>query len=500
MNKKVLLLGLLALFFLFNKDRIIPPKFDQPMAEYVHENSHNIPTAEREIATQSFRKIAEDIKKLVDPLFTPSYQLAYPQDAVVAVQSEILQRSQNPKLWDDFFVKLSTYIDKHSGDDGKYRTIYAVGEQFSVIANGLDPSVYNESSSINYTDFEDYGDSTESEIYIASLYQNGQISGVFLNQEDQPLEVREIAKADEQYFEILTESIDFGRFNMASGIGKGKRAIYHNYAYRFYNHPLPYEMKQISGNCVFSSLGDGGMTHLQAVNIFLYGESLKYGGPGASAWYAFRGHGGQGSTIPRAASVYLRYGYPLRRDYGNGWDLRDSVAEQRIGINNWRNPEQSLAYLVEQVKEYPVGKIEKLPSNFTEEYVLDLLYYGCIIHFGGTLIGRTDGDPISSVGGVGPHAMIAFGMDDSDEFKRFYKEKTGKTLNESVILFDNTWGSGPQYIQKNFPTNLWGKQTGGMYVLKWSDAKRLIQNGYVYYPNGMKGKPSLYVDYKLKRI
>lgn len=502
MNKKLLILIAIGLVFFLRKEVLVTPVFDSPLSTYVFEKTATLDNKEKAVVARCFRSVYEDIKKLADPLFIPEYKLAYPQDAVNRVKQLIEDSLPNHSQseshyltckWCRFLKDLSNYIEEHDNIDGDNnhpdRTIYSIGEQFRVIADGLDPQLRTEQPEL-------LGDTSED---IEKMYLDGDIIGVFLDEPGQPQYIRKIAREDEQVFDAVSSSIDFGKFPLMAGEGKGKQAVYWNYAYRFGGDIKPFSVKQITGNCVFAAAGDTIITNLLGVNVFLYGRPLEYEGPGSTSMYAFRGHGGQGSTTGRAASAYLQYGYPVRKDYGGSFDLRDTVTDQKVGINNWRDPQKSLAPLLEELKNSPIGKIEKLESGFTQEYVMDALYMGCSIHFGGTLIGDTNGNPISSLGRVGPHSMACIGYCDTQQFKDWYKEKTGKTLTEAVFFFDNTWGEGPQYIKSNWPTHLFGRQTAGMYILTWSDTKKILNSAYVWYPRGMKGKTPEMVDYRLSQ-
>lgn len=436
---------------------------DTPLAEFSASAADNLPQQEKDAIAAHLRAIADEIDTLVDPLSTST--LNKPADAIAKIHSVLILGSPG---WANFANSLNLYfIEQDKRDEAQGhpdRTIYQIGQQFREIANGLSPLRAEEFEAGEVEDIE-------------SAYMNGDLTGVYLDDPSQPEEYREIAKQDEASFFGLTQNL--GDFPNFAGEGKGKRAVYYNYAYRI--NPNAFRLRQISGNCVFASASTI-CTVLNGVNTFLMRLPNAFEAEGSTAFYAFRGHAGAGSSPARAAWAYLEYGYPLMKDYGNGFDLRDSITDQKVGISNWSNPEKSLAELIKITKETPIGKIEKLPAQISEDALNDLLYQGCCIHFGGTLIGSKNGDPISSVGGVGPHAMSVIGYDDTQEFRDFYKSATGKTLTESVYIFDNTWGETPQYVAKNwFPK--WGKQTGGTYVLKYSDAIRLLRNAYVWYPN-----------------
>lgn len=499
--KNNLLLFIIIGFILINFNGggmpIVDPEFDSPMSTYVFKESKSINREDKKRVAECFQRVHKDILKLADPLYQPSYSLRSTQDAVSAVQSLVTQTSSNPNEWDDVFEKIDQYVkendDFYKDDAYPNRGIYAIGEQFKTIAVGLDPSLLRQSDELLNNDSVILGEK-DKDADISSMYMNNNMVGVFLDEPSQPDMYRKIAISDKRILKASSQKYPNKNFKLYfKGEGKNNRAVYWNYAFRM--DPNAYRFKQIDGNCVFASSSTI-CTVLNGVNAYLLGKPNAFEAEGSSVWYAFRGHGSAGSTCSRAAWAYLEYGYPLMKDYGV-IDLSDPIQEQKIGIENWRSPEQSLAELIEITKKTPIGKIEEVPSNISQDDLNDVLYGGACVHFGGTLIGREDGDPVSSVGSVSPHAMATVGYDDTQEFKDWYREKTGKTLNESVYIFDNTWGEGPQYVKSNWPSHLWGKQTGGTYVLKYSDAIKLIRNGYIWYPNLVGVTPEI-VNYRLR--
>jgi hypothetical protein len=70
------------------------------------------------------------------------------------------------------------------------------------------------------------------------------------------------------------------------------------------------------------------------------------------------------------------------------------------------------------------------------------------------------------------------GYDDTDEFREWYREKTGKRLNDWVGIFDQSWGD--DWLRVNdWPEHLWGPRPGGAFVLEGSVvASRMLDTRY----------------------
>lgn len=505
-----LVFGVIVFFVYRNYDGISPfpnplPTPNQALDEYTSSVIQSInDVTEEEIGkvAENYKKVADEIETLSNPL--SKSDLKRPQDAINKV-NKLNKESlgENYSKWEPFFKKIAEYLDLDDKKDDPIhgdRTIFCVGEYFKLIHSGLQLHSINPEDlytlpTVNLNDsvklvqtaqIEAENKQVESED-IESKYENGEIVGALIDDPSQPEWARELAREGDQEFSASVQDNELILPKDFLGAGAGKRAVYWNYALRFDNDPLPiFGIKQITGNCVEASLGDVGMTHLLGVSIFLLKKPYKFEGPGSSIFYAWRGHCGQGMSLGKAATAHGNYGFAVRKEYLDGkYDLRDTITDQKLGMNNCRNPGSTLADFWKEAQKTPVGKITKFEQDVN--IAMDILYAGGIIHTGSTSTANKDGNPVSSLGRVGAHAQTCIGYDDTQEFKNFYKEHTGKTLNEPVFMFDQTWGD-TQYIKSNFPYDLWGKPTRGMFVLKWSDAKALMNNSgcYAYLPD-LKG-------------
>ena len=315
------------------------------------------------------------------------------------------------------------------------------------------------------------------------------VLSVFLPHVDQPNWARRIAEYGRARFrrEATTPRLSSVLTICNAGDGKGKRAVTWNYGLRF---PDTYLIRQITGNCVEASNGDVGFTTMLAYAIFVLQAKFQWQGPGSSAFYMFRGHSGQGMDLGTAALAHERHGYAIRKVYcGGKYDLRETEADQRFGMENWRT--QPADFLAETAK-CKIGRVAELDYQSeaeAEQLCQDCLHAGGVLHTGSQSTASMDGDPVSSGGRIGPHAQTCVGYDDTVEFRDRYRAATGKTLTEAVYFFDQTHGP-KQYVQKNWMSDLHGRQTQGMFVLPWSAAKRLILSTcYAYWPD-LAGPPA----------
>jgi hypothetical protein len=447
MNKNIVIVGLILIWLVWHnaKPSVTP---STPLAGFVQQAAAGLQQSDKAAIAASFRSVAAEIQKLSDPLFKSN--IARPQDAVDKVK---------PKLPESLASELQRYFDAQNQSE---MTVYKVADWFLQIAEGLDPDSHLQNAD---------GETTDD---IETAYMQGKISGIDADPEE--------LKKDEQEFESInqSQSDDYSQFKY-SNLGRGNQAVYWNYVFRLQpQSEEPLHMKQITGDCVFAA-GSTIISILNGTNTFLLKRPNQNVAEGSVVYYGFRGHAGAGSSTAKCASTYLKYGYPIRKEY-QGFDLRNSIQDQKYGINAWRNPEQELAAIISETTKTPVGRIEKVSPDITEDEAMNLAIAGCVFHFGGTSIARRDGDPVSSgLTYVSPHSMCCIGYCDTPEFKKWYRETTGKELKESVWFFDNSWGSDEPYINGKWFSG-WGQDTGGIYILPWSSAKKLItSSGFCYF-------------------
>lgn len=314
-------------------------------------------------------------------------------------------------------------------------------------------------------------------------YQAGFV-GVFLDAEGEPPWAREAARISSTHVE---ETLGVGTYCSEfprewSGIHADvSRAVYWNYALRFDGDPIPvFRLQQITGNCVVASASDVSLTHCYGVAIFLLGRELEWRGPGATVQYAFRGHCGQGAHLGTIAAAIAQHGFAARARY-DGYDLRNSQTDQALGRDHCRDPKRSLASLVSQTKDQPIGRVARFTGGLPE--LLDLLAAGGSLQTGSRITASRDGRPISRQASVGPHAQSIIGYDNSPEMRARFR------IDEPIFFFCQTWGD-VVYVQSGWVSEWWGRQPQGVFILPWSVVQKMLPGSYAYWPDLTGFSPS----------
>lgn len=295
--------------------------------------------------------------------------------------------------------------------------------------------------------------------------------GVYLDVPEHPAWARQIARWD--YDEARAECRCEWRVEAAipselHGIGRGKRALGFRLAMGI--SPSLFAGAQSYNNCAaWCQRANNGCA--LAFDIAAKGELHAYeADPGTAVTWAYRGsRGNTGMTLDRCAWVGHNVGVQLRRKYLDGkYDFTGQSADESYGLR-WGGsgaPKDLLDAIAGD-------KIEQIGEVRDEEAVLDALYLGGSIMTGSTLTAAS-GDPVSPLTRIGGHAQALVGYDDTDEFRAWYQQTTGKRLDDWVGIFDQSWY--PNWITvKNWPTQLWGDRPEGAFVLAGRDAMQLVR-------------------------
>lgn len=255
----------------------------------------------------------------------------------------------------------------------------------------------------------------------------------------------------------------------AHGSGKGKRAVN-------FQHAMRLDAAMLSGSQDFSNCVSWQTREMVGCSIatdIASGLLHEYiARPGTAGPYASRGYrSDSGMDIWTAAEFCHNQGIGLQIKYG-AYDLSTEAADEKYGVQ-WGGgiPREFL----DAIKNDRVEQVSEV--DYDEEVVQDLLFGGHFIGTGSTTTAGGPGDPVSPGGYVGPHAQALIGYDNTEEFVDWYKQKTGKSLKESVYIFDQSWGDWLK--MSNWPEHLWGPRPEGAFVLPWSFAKKLIGSGSV---------------------
>ena len=257
----------------------------------------------------------------------------------------------------------------------------------------------------------------------------------------------------------------------AQGKGRGGRAANFQYAMvldpkilqgaQDYNNCTSWCFRAVAGCCL-------------AVDIAARKELHAYKArPGTAGIYSWRGHASDtGMAIYLGARAIHQHGIGLEINYPGIADLSTEAKDELAGVQ-WGRSGPPAAFR-EAVKG---DRIEQTSEVTEEEALLDILHAGHFVGTGSTITARGAGDPISPAGSVGGHAQALIGYDDTDEFRDWYKQTTGKKLDGWVGIFDQSWH--PDWITvKNWPDHLWGPKPEGAFVLRGSDVLRMLNTRY----------------------
>lgn len=498
----LILLALVAWFVLRASAPVPSPDPETPLSQYVERLA--LATVDGATRDQEAGRLAEvyagiaaEIQTLIDPL--ADSDLKRPQDAIARANRDSAETlGPRAAAWSTFWKRLADRLEQENVEP----SIYAVGDVYAEVAAGL-RAVGGARGQPNASPVP-AGERTTSETGPASdydpeaAYTNGDAVGCFLDDDSSSAAIRKAARAGEAQFDAAGGRCFGTAFPRSfAGEGRGRRAVYFNYALRFDNDPLPvYQIKQITGNCVEASNGDVTFTHMLGVAIFLHKRPLQFEGPGSVVFYSRRGHCGQGMHLGTAAAAHLADGVAWRKIYcGGKYDLRDSYADQKLARDHCRNPKSTLADLWEETRKTPVGQVARFTGTMDD--ALDLLFAGGALHTGSRSTAAKDGDPISSVIRIGSHAQTCVGYDDTPEFRDWYQNTTGRRITEPVLFFVQTWGD-VSYVKKHWPAHLWGTPPQGVFVLAWKDARRLIEaTCYAYWPD-LSGVTPASLDWSLR--
>lgn len=311
-------------------------------------------------------------------------------------------------------------------------------------------------------------------------YRAGMIS-CFVDDEEQPTWACQAEQYDRDEFLANAKYPVFSEFGspLQANSGKGKRAVYWNYALRLDRRS--FVMRQNYSNCTFCSLAEG-MNLMRGFRQLGLGLSDDWKSRHGTVWYCLRGHCGNGSSLSSAANAITRYGLQLRMSYcGGKYDFTDEDYDEKCGQKWCRSgPPDDLAKETQKALHHTVS----FERDVTADVVRDTLFNGGFIHHGSSRTG-TGGSPVGGLQRIGAHAQAVLGYDDTDEWREWYERTAGVKArpHDFPVINDNTWGPGWISV-KNWPSHLWGAYPEGAWVAWYSDmAKAILPSSYIYLPN-----------------
>jgi hypothetical protein len=338
------------------------------------------------------------------------------------------------------------------------------------------------------------GDSAE---LLESCYKSNFI-GAFQDTEEHPEWSRRAAKftADEFLHDTPGRIKLFGDVApLLADDGIGKCSANFRHALELWDGKgiKPFSNAQDFGSCVDASCGEHetalfGWRAAHPEALAARGdkpETFKH----CSAWYKYadRGYCSDGWSGSGIATVARRVGVAFRIKYdlaSNSIDFTDDDENERIVARQWCR-----TGIPSWIKEYTAahhayadGAITKFQGGVKE--IRKLCAAGGVLHTSGT---KTSGSSKPFVvGPVGPHMQSLVGCDDSDEGKKWFRDKVGTVIgdDDSIVLMGQTWGAGwkGECADEYWPRHLYGEKPQGTWVWTASQIVRHASLDYSWLP------------------
>lgn len=243
-----------------------------------------------------------------------------------------------------------------------------------------------------------------------------------------------------------------------------------------YQHPSKaMKGRQRTGDC--TSWMVRLMVQLTRMQRLAMGEQELYRERTATcAYYAARGHNGQGSNPTRQARYAATVGHVFEIVYGR-FDLRDYDSYFRLGMGWGRSGLPS--EISEITSKYAVGQPHRIR---TTEGLLDAMRKRYPCGLGSSLGATSRGNPMSRISGSWNHAMDLPGYDNRPSIR----EQLG--LRSAMVAFDQSWGNWSTIT--NAPES-WKPLPQGIFFLELNDIRRYIERGecLCYIPTEATGVP-----------
>jgi hypothetical protein len=258
------------------------------------------------------------------------------------------------------------------------------------------------------------------------------------------------------------------------GSGEGKLSLPFKSLLKFDASFGPSE-RQTTGDCVSHSTRNA-VDITRAVEIDVKSEREDFVARGATeAIYQSRSHNGQGMTCSGAARyVHQTGGILLRKDYG---DVDLSVYNSSLGAKK-RIPKD--VYTTEAKKH----QVKTISNIRTVEEARDALAngYALSVCSGYGFSSRRDGNGIAKRSGSWSHAMAWIACDDSR-----------KTLNETLFLVQNSWGTWNSGPKKH-------DQPEGSFWIREKDARGMLSGGGAWVFSNVDGFPARKIDWTIDEV
>lgn len=312
---------------------------------------------------------------------------------------------------------------------------------------------------------------TPNHVLMALALQNGLV-GCHLDADGVPEWARRSARRARDEFREKHRPAEELVCQAAQGRGRGKRAVNFQHAMHLDRRILTgaQDYNNCTAWCFRAVAGCAIATELMAT-----GRTDEYKSrPGTAGIYSYRGsRADSGMAIYLGAMAISEKGIGYEINYPGVADLSTEAADEHYGVS-WGGSGPPAVFRG-MVADNLIGETSEVTD---EDAIMDILYAGHFIGTGSTLTASATGDPVSTVRSIGGHAQALIGYDDSDEFRAWYAEATGKRLSTWVGIFDQSWPPSACTRITNWPEHLWGPMPDGAFVLAGPDVMRIVDTKF----------------------
>jgi len=311
----------------------------------------------------------------------------------------------------------------------------------------------------------------------AAYASNQMLGAVGLDSVDVPWYVRLAARYEVDKFEETPHSVYEDLRRIPKSIEPDDDYAYQWQDYLFEDPQKAMQGRQRTGDCVS-----------WAVRVALQLARLRRMGDGwqelyrkrlcTAAYYAGRGHTGQGANTTRQATLASEVGFVFEIKYGQ-YDFTDYDSYYRLGMGWGRSGLPSS--ITEITSQYGPGAPKRIR---TTEGVLDAFRNGYVLLMGSSLGVASVGDPISRLSGSWNHAMGWSGYDATPWARERFRLQEG----DAIIFIDQSWGDWNRLT--GIPDR-WKPWPQGQMAVKLSDLRRFIERGecLCFIPDEATGLP-----------
>lgn len=331
---------------------------------------------------------------------------------------------------------------------------------------------------------------------LESSYSSGFI-GAFQDTEEHPEWSRRVARYDRDQWRAETSGAKVlgDLLPQFTATGDGECHQNHRYSIEAYEAAgrigvEPFTTAQDFGSCVDASLSEL-LTAILGYRIGALKKNEVW--RTSAAWYAYalRGYCGDGWEAWGAASAIKKLGVGYRMAYEISDARKDQTEDdynEYTMARSWcrSGPPADMRRITNEQSPIDDNYIVEFQGGVPE--LKKVFANGGVLHFSGT---RNSGGPKPfTPGSVGPHQMTAYGYDDSEAGRKFFKDVVGYSLaaDDVAVHCGQSWGPGwgAECADKYWPPH-WGPKTEGSWICSGKWFLKSLSADMVYFPEAFRG-------------